>query len=92
MEKRGANSTLLKLIAWHDEAYYIWRMMYPYQQPIQGQVRLEHLLHVLENDLQLYYIFFKCDTSTGDKNSAPLKWFEKSVKDINLIPDFNNSY
>ncbi len=92
MEKRRADPTLVKLITWHDEAYYIWRMIHPYQQPMQGHVRLEQLLNILQNDLQLYYVFFKCDTSTGDKNSAPLKWFEKTVSDINPIPDFNYGY
>jgi hypothetical protein len=67
-------------------------MIYPYQQPVQGQIRLDQLVSILREDLQLYYIFFKCDTSTGDKNSAPLKWFEKAVGGVNLIPDFNFGY
>ena len=67
-------------------------MTYPYQQPIQGQARLDQLLTLLGEDLQLYYVFFKCDTSTVDKNSAPLKWFEKEVKDISLIADLNFGY
>jgi hypothetical protein len=92
MEKRGAIPSLVNIITWHDEAYYIWRMIYPYQQPIQGQARLDQLLTLLGEDLQLYYVFFKCDTSTGDKNSAPLKWFEKEVKDISLIADLNFGY
>jgi hypothetical protein len=92
MEKRWSNPSLIKIISWHDEAYYIWRMIYPYQQPVQGQIRLDQLVSILQEDLQLYYIFFKCDTSTGDKNSAPLKWFEKAVGGVNLIPDFNFGY
>ena len=34
---------------------------------------------------QLYYLFFKCDTCTGDKNPAPLHWFERHVKDIQVV-------
>jgi len=92
LENRGAIPSLVKIITWHDEAYYIWRMIHPYQQPIQGQARFNQLLTLLGEDLQLYYVFFKCDTSTGDKNIAPLKWFEKEVKDISLIADLNFGY
>jgi len=92
MEKRKADASMIKIISWHDEAYYIWRMIYPYQQPVQGQIRLDKLLSLLQGDLQLYYIFFKCDTCTGDKNSAPLKWFEMAAEDISLIPDFTFGY
>lgn len=92
MEQRFADPTLIKIIAWHDEAYYIWRMIFPYQQPVQGQMRLNQLLDLLQNDLQLYYIFFKCDTCTGDKNIAPLRWFEQEVEGIRLIPDFSFGY
>ena len=36
--------------------------------------------------LQLYYLFFKCDTQTGDKTQAPLKWFEREVPGIEVMP------
>jgi len=34
---------------------------------------------------QLFYLFFKCDTSTGDKNPAPLTWFETTMEDIEVV-------
>jgi hypothetical protein len=35
---------------------------------------------------QMYYLFFKCDTQTGDKTQAPLKWFEQNVSGIDIVP------
>ncbi|MBN8527534.1 MAG: hypothetical protein J0M02_19550, partial [Planctomycetes bacterium] len=41
---------------------------------------LESLLERMNYCLQLYYLFFKCDTQSGDKTQAPLKWFEKTIE------------
>jgi hypothetical protein len=35
-------------------------------------------------DIQLYYQFFKCDTQTGDKTQAPLRFFEALVPNIQV--------
>jgi len=92
LEVRGEDATLIRLVAWHDEAYFIWRMMFPYQQPIQAQVRLAKLLELIQDEIQLYYVFFKCDTCTGDKNLAPLHWFEQQVPGLVLLPDNSRAY
>jgi hypothetical protein len=42
-------------------------------------------LEKMENSLQLFYLFFKCDTLTGDKTLAPLTWFEEHVTGIELV-------
>lgn len=76
---------LLDIIEFHDEAYYCWRLKYLYQQPEQGSLRLRKLLERFGDHLQLYYLFFKCDTSTGDKNQAPLVWFEKTIPGIKVV-------
>ena len=47
-------------------------------------MRLQKLLKTLDDRLQLYYLFFKCDTATGDKNQAPLKWFEQAIPNIDI--------
>ena len=52
----------------------------------QGLERLQRLQDAMGPDLQLYYLFFKADTQTGDKNQAPLKWFEMVVKGIEVVP------
>lgn len=79
------DKTLLTIIELHDEAYYCWRHIHLYRQAEEGQKRLNKLLDTLGDDLQLFYLFFKCDTLTGDKNPAPLKWFEKTIQNIELV-------
>lgn len=85
MEKQHPQDpVLLDILELHDEAFYCWRMIHLYQKPIKGQQRLERLLHRIGGNLQLYYLFFKCDTETGDKTQAPLHWFETSIPGIQL--------
>lgn len=76
---------LLEIIEHHDEAYYCWRAIQLYEQKEAGNERLQKLFDTVGNELQLYYLFFKCDTRTGDKNQAPLKWFEKNIAGIDVL-------
>jgi hypothetical protein len=76
---------VLEILELHDEAYYSWRMIHLYNKKVEGLIRLQSLLMRVEDFLQLYYLFFKCDTCTGDKNPAPLKWFESTVKKIEKV-------
>lgn len=76
---------VLEIIELHDEAYYCWRMQHLYQQPEAGLRRLRKLLARIDDQLQLYYLFFKCDTCTGDKNPAPLHWFERTIPGIEVV-------
>lgn len=84
-EKYIDDEQLLKLIELHDEAYYSWRLTHQYSKVEEGKQRLVNLLENLNGNLQLYYLFFKCDTRTGDKNQAPLKWFEKTISGIEIV-------
>ncbi len=85
LEKFYFKSSVLDIIELHDEAYYCWRLCHLYDRPDEGNQRLKALLNRLGNNLQLYYMFFKCDTKTGDKNQAPLRWFESTIKDIQIV-------
>lgn len=76
---------LLTVVELHDEAYYAWRTIFLYQQPQRGQERLQQLLRRLEGARQLFYLFFKCDTLTGDKIPTPLTWFEATVDGIEIV-------
>ncbi len=76
---------VLDIVEFHDEAYFAWRDIHLYQQEERGKKRLEELLEQMGDQRQLYYHFFKCDTQTGDKTQAPVKWFEQVVSDIELI-------
>lgn len=85
MERFTDNPALLDIIEYHDEAYFSWRSIHLFHQPTEGTRRFHNLLELLGDNLQLYYLFFKCDTLTGDKNLAPLAWFEKIAKDIEIV-------
>ncbi|AEE51807.1 hypothetical protein [Haliscomenobacter hydrossis] len=85
LAKHTDNKTILDITELHDEAYYSWRMEYLYHQHEEGQARLQKLLHRIGDNIQLYYLFFKCDTRTGDKTQAPVKWFEQTIKNIEIV-------
>lgn len=80
MEKHTSDRPVLDIIELHDDAYYAWRNA-RFEKPAPGYEHktLEHLISRVGYCLRLYYLFFKCDTQTGDKTQASLKWFEKSV-------------
>lgn len=76
----------LNIIAHHDEAYYVWRGLELEKGKEEiSRKRLAELLRIMGEDLQLYYYFFKCDTQTGDKNQASLRWFEKEISGIEVV-------
>ncbi|MCO6489264.1 MAG: hypothetical protein J5I98_12645 [Phaeodactylibacter sp.] len=86
LERHYDDPVVLRIVELHDEAYYAWRHKHLYHQHWEGTERLRRLLDAMGDDIQLYYLFFKADTQTGDKNQAPLKWFEMVVKDIEVVP------
>lgn len=75
---------VLEITALHDDAYYAWLYEKRHVEHLQHK-RLDCLLKKMENSLQLFYLFFKCDTLTGDKTLAPLTWFEEHVSGIELV-------
>jgi hypothetical protein len=86
MERFIDDQVVLNIIELHDEAYYVWRGLCLYQED-QSQClqRLSDLRDIMGDNMQLYYYFFKCDTRTGDKNQASLKWFEQNVEGIQVV-------
>ncbi len=86
LEQFTDDQVVLTITEFHDEAYYCWRHIQLHQQPEVGETRLQKLFETIGTEhLQLYYLFFKCDTRTGDKIQAPVKWFEKTVQGIQII-------
>lgn len=85
MEDYTTDQIVLDIIETHDDAYYIWLDSRRDQAlPSLRRTSLEALLLRMDYCLQLYYLFFKCDTQTGDKTQAPLRWFERSVEGIEI--------
>ncbi|MFM8371062.1 MAG: HD domain-containing protein [Bacteroidota bacterium] len=77
MEKYTRDTTVLNLIEAHDDAYYLWLGA----SRSGGIIQIEKFFERVGSHLRLYYLFFKCDTQTGDKTQAPLRWFEELMKD-----------
>jgi len=71
---------VLQVIELHDNAYHCWQWIVVCGDIKRGEKKFEELLQRLGSNLQLYYLFFKCDTLTGDKLLAPLWWFEEKMK------------
>ncbi len=74
----------LNTILMHDNAYYAWQSMVYNRQDIADRL-MDKVYKRMGNDMQLYYLFFKCDTLTGDKTLLPLEWFESNTKGIQLV-------
>lgn len=85
LEKYVDETALLTITETHDEAYHSWRLFALVKSPERSQLRLENLLKKVGDNIQLYYLFFKCDTQTGDKIQAPVRWFEKTVPGIEVV-------
>ena len=85
LETYTDDEIVLQITQWHDEAYYVWRDFYVYQFTEQAEARMERLLTKLGDFRQLYYLFFVCDTLTGDKNLAPLRWVNAHFPGIDPV-------
>jgi hypothetical protein len=80
---------ILDILELHDEAYYCWRLEILHQELNLAHERFEQLFDRVGYCMQLYYVFFKCDTATGDKTQAPVKWFEKkglAIEKVSFLP------
>ena len=76
---------LLNVVELHDDAYYAWRLAHLYHRLSDSAERIENVRQQVGPYWQLFYLFFKCDTCTGDKNPAPLLWFEKRMTGIEVV-------
>lgn len=86
MQQFTSDELLLDILETHDDAYYAWLSSRSEQFRLENDSKtLEVLTDRFKSDLQMYYLFFKCDTQTGDKNQAPLRWFEQSAPGIRIV-------
>lgn len=82
------DQAVLDVIELHDEAYYAWRD-YVAGHTERSNARLQRLQERLDPPaLQLFYLFFKCDTQTGDKYQCPIAWFENVMQDKVIVTNF----
>lgn len=85
LEQYTDDPAVLDIVETHDDAYYCWLGARP-GHSAPGARSLVRLLDRVHHCLQLYYLFFKCDTQTGDKIQSSLKWFEKNALGIEYVP------
>ncbi|HFA47757.1 MAG TPA: hypothetical protein ENJ95_01920 [Bacteroidetes bacterium] len=79
MERHTDDGPTLDLIELHDEIYFAWRHDALHGKPKEAIKRLDQLNDRVRADLKLHYLFFRCDTLTGDKIQAPRIWFEQKM-------------
>ena len=75
LDRYTRDERVLLLTEWHDEAYYCWRLHALARRSNRSRQRLDRLIGRFGPELDFYYRFFVCDTRTGDKTLAPLRWF-----------------
>lgn len=85
LERYVDDELLLNVVELHDDAYYAWRLAHLYHDLPKSNERIRIVRERVGHYWQLFYLFFKCDTCTGDKNPAPLAWFEDTMEDIELV-------
>jgi hypothetical protein len=85
MQDFTSDQVVLDIIATHDDAYYAWLYERKSVENLKHKT-LPSLLLRVDYCIQLYYMFFKCDTLTGDKTLAPIQWFEQNATGIRIIP------
>ena len=88
LEKHITDWDILEVTELHDEVYYCWRLHALHHDDITSHERIESLLWRVGDFMQLYYLFFKCDTRTGDKVQTPVKWFEHLMANKIEVMDF----
>ncbi len=85
LERYVDDEQLLNLVELHDDAYYAWRLAHLYHDLAKSDERIRKVRELVGDYWQLFYLFFKCDTCTGDKNPAPLTWFEDTMEGIEIL-------
>lgn len=86
-KKYVTDQAVLDVISAHDDAFYAWRASCADQNDKSAQI-LENLRLKMGNNMQLFYLFFKCDTQTGDKYQRPVHWFEQIMQDEITLTNF----
>ncbi|MDC0230729.1 hypothetical protein OAK19_02095 [Aureispira] len=82
-----SDQAVLDVIELHDEAYYAWRASFAGHKEKSDSL-LDKLKGRIGANMQLYYLFFKCDTQTGDKYQSPVAWFEQMMQKEITISEF----
>ena len=69
------DGAVLDIIELHDEAYACWRHL-DRGRTHDAHQRARELIGRVDYCFDLYLLFYRCDTMTGDKDRDSLAWFE----------------
>lgn len=87
MSRFTDDAVVLEILETHDDAFYAWlasRLDAGFASSAHPLRTLDGLVQRVGHCLQTYYLFFKCDTQTGDKTQAPVRWFEQNVPHVEI--------
>jgi hypothetical protein len=76
-ERYLTDPVILDIIQWHDAAYHCWQYGRHRGDWAQAEAYAVQLAQQLGPALPLYIHFFRADNATGDKDPAPVAWFEE---------------
>lgn len=79
-EKYNLPNYVLDIIEFHDDAYNAWNKGYRKNQWGKAKKRAINLIKKLNDNIELYLLFYKCDNNTGNKSQDCYWWFKKLVK------------
>ena len=83
-EKYCHNTAVLTVIQYHDDAYNAWQKGGRHGDWYQAKKRASNLINALEIEdaLDLYVKFYKCDNLTGSKSQDNFYWFNELVEQL----------
>jgi len=81
-EKFPIHQDVLQVIQYHDDAYNAWSAGGRHGDWYKAKKRATNLIQALmiENCLDLYVKFYRCDNETGDKSIENFEWFVNLIK------------
>lgn len=76
------HTDVLTVIQYHDDAYNAWSAGGRHNDWYKAKKRATNLINALliENCLDLYVKFYRCDNATGDKSQENYEWFLELVE------------
>lgn len=79
LEQQQVRQEICEITEMHDEAFYAWRAEIIEKKADISAARLKKIEDRIPGHLQEYFLFFLCDTLTGDKLRTPVQWlFQKA--------------
>lgn len=72
--------TVLDIIQQHDSGYHCWQYGMRRRKWPEAEEYATQLADQLGQELPLYIHFYRADNATGDKDQAPLVWFENTLR------------